>query len=85
MRLKNPKKNCKEGAKENIWTTYYRFQAISIKLGVIGHGAFFKQCPKSNIVFLETFNGVERIELHKGGNIKPKVMNKFQVWEKNIH
>jgi hypothetical protein len=41
-----------------------------IEFGETGHGAFFEQHPKSNIVFFDTFHGVERIELHKGGNIK---------------
>jgi hypothetical protein len=38
---------------------------------------FFEQHPKSNIIFFHTFNGAERIELHKGGNIKPKVMKEL--------
>jgi hypothetical protein len=50
---------------------------ISIEIGKIGHGSFFKQRSKFDIVFLETSNGVERIKLHKGGNTKPKVMKKF--------
>jgi hypothetical protein len=62
----------KKGAKENIWTTYYGRQTISIKTSERGHGAFFKQHLESNIVFLDTFDGAERIELHKGGNTKPK-------------
>jgi hypothetical protein len=41
------------------------------------HGAFFEQHPESDIVFLETFDGIERIELHEGGNIKPRVMRKL--------
>jgi hypothetical protein len=41
------------------------------------HGAFFAQHPKSNIVFFETSYGIERIELHKGGNIKPRIMRKL--------
>jgi hypothetical protein len=43
MRLENPKKHWKEGAKKNIWTTYYGCQTISTKTSGIGHGAFFKQ------------------------------------------
>jgi hypothetical protein len=47
------------------------------RIGITGHGAFFKQHLKFNIIFFETFNGIERIELHKGGNTKPKVMKKL--------
>jgi hypothetical protein len=50
-----------------------------------GHGAFFKQRPESNIIFLDTSNGVERIEIHKGGNSKPKVMKELKIQEKNLH
>ncbi len=50
---------------------------ISIEIGATGRGTFFEQCPKSNIVFLETFNGTKRIELHKGGNTKPRIMKKL--------
>jgi hypothetical protein len=50
MKLETPRKNWKERAKENNWTTYYGCQMISTKSGVIGHGAFFKQCPKSKIM-----------------------------------
>jgi len=60
MKLETPRKNWKERAKENNWTTYYGCQVISTKSGMIGHGAFFKQCPKSNIVFLETSDGTKR-------------------------
>jgi hypothetical protein len=42
MRLENPKKHWKERVKKNIWTTYYRCQAISIEINGIGHGAFFE-------------------------------------------
>ncbi len=47
------------------------------KTSKLGHGAFFEQCLKSNIVILDTSNGAKRIELHKGGNIKPKIMKKL--------
>jgi len=50
---------------------------ISTKIGRTSHGAFFKQHPKSNIIFLDTFDGVERIELHKGENIKLGVMKEL--------
>jgi hypothetical protein len=43
MRLKNPKYHWKKGEKENIWTTYYRCQEISIESGATSHGAFFEQ------------------------------------------
>jgi hypothetical protein len=42
----------------------------------MSHGAFFKQHPEFDI-FLDTFDGVERIEFHKGGNIKPRVMKEL--------
>jgi hypothetical protein len=38
------------------------------------HGAFFKQCPKFNIIFVETFDGTKGMVFYKGGNIKPRVM-----------
>jgi len=50
---------------------------ISIKTCEIGHGAFFKQHPKSNIIFLDTFYGTKKIELHKGGNTKPRVIKEL--------
>jgi hypothetical protein len=71
--------------KEKIWTTYYRCQVISIERGAIGHGAFFKQRPKSNNVFFEIFDGAKRIEVHKGGNTKPTAMKKIYVLEKSLH
>ncbi len=77
MRLENPKKHWKEGVKENIWTTYYRCWAIFIETYETSHGAFFKQCLEFDIIFLDTSNGVERIELHKGGNNKPRVMKEL--------
>jgi len=52
MRLENPKKHWNEGAKENIWTTYYKCRVISIETNGIGHGAFYEQHPKPNIIFL---------------------------------
>jgi hypothetical protein len=84
MRLENPIKNWKEEVKEKIWTTYYGYQAISIKSGAIGHSAFFEQSLESNIIFLETFNGTKRIELHKGGNINPRVMKKFYLYRRKL-
>jgi hypothetical protein len=59
-----------------IWTTYYGCQLISIEIGIIGHGAFFKQRPTFNIIFLETSNGTKKIVFYKGKseNTKPKVM-----------
>jgi hypothetical protein len=50
---------------------------IFTKNGRTCHGAFFKQSPKSNIVFLETSNGVKEIKLHKGANNKPKIMKRL--------
>jgi hypothetical protein len=47
---------------------------ISTKIGKTSRGAFFEEHTKSNIIFLDTFDGVERIELHKGENIKLRVM-----------
>jgi hypothetical protein len=35
------------------------------------------QCLESNIVFLETSYGAKRIELHKSGNTKLRVMKKL--------
>jgi hypothetical protein len=84
MRLGNPRNNWNEEAKERIWTTYYGCQTISIKSGAIGHGAIFEQNLESNIIFIETFNGTKRIELHKGGNIKPKVLKKFYLYIRRI-
>jgi len=77
MRLENPKKHWKERVKKNIWITYYRCQAISIEINGIGHGAFFEQCSELDIIFFDTSNGVERIELHKGGNTKPRIMKEL--------
>jgi hypothetical protein len=77
MKLKNIKKHWKEGAKENIWTTYYGCRAIFSKTCKTGHGAFFEQCLESNIVFFHTYDGAKRIELHKGGNTKPRVMKEL--------
>ncbi len=77
MRLENPKKNWKEGTKENIWTIYYKCRMTSIKTYEIGHGAFFEQCPKFDIIFFDTSNGVKKIELHKGGNNKPRVLKEI--------
>jgi hypothetical protein len=76
MRLDNPKQHWKKGAKENIWTVYYGCRVISIEIGEIDHGAFF-ECSKSDIIFFDTSDGVKRIELHKGGNIKPNVMKEL--------
>jgi hypothetical protein len=50
---------------------------ISIEIGRTSHGAFFEQRPEFDIVFLGSFDGIERIELHKGGNTKPRVMEKL--------
>jgi hypothetical protein len=47
---------------------------IFIERGVTSHGAFFKQHLEFNIIFFETFDGAKRIELHKGGNTKPKIL-----------
>jgi hypothetical protein len=77
MRLENPKQHWKKGEKEIIWVIYYRCQAISTKTGRIGHGAFFGQHLEFNIVFLDTFNGTKKIELHKGGNTKLKIMKEL--------
>jgi hypothetical protein len=77
MRLENPKQHWKKGTKENIWTTYYKCRAIFTEIGKIGHGAFFQQCPESNIIIIDTFNGAKRIEFHKGGSIKPRVVKKL--------
>jgi hypothetical protein len=78
MKLENPKKHYKKRGKENIWITYYGCRVIFTKIARISHGAFFKQHPKSDIIFFNTFNGTKRIELHKGGgNTKPKVMKEL--------
>jgi hypothetical protein len=58
---------------------------ISIKIGRTDHGAFFEQPPEYDIIFLDSFDGIERIKLHKGGNTKPRVMEKLEVREKNLH
>jgi len=58
----------------NIWTTYYGCQTIFTKNSETSHGVVFEQHPKSNIVLLGTSYGPKRIEFHKGGNNKPKVM-----------
>jgi hypothetical protein len=50
---------------------------ISTKSNEIGHRAFFKQHLKYDIIFLDTFDGTKRIELHKGGNIMPGVMKEL--------
>jgi hypothetical protein len=47
------------------------------------HGAFFKQCPNFNIIFLETSNGNKGIVFYKGGNIKPRIMKQLYVGEKS--
>jgi hypothetical protein len=47
-----------------------------ISIGGTSHGAFFEH-PEFNIIFLDTFDGTERIELHKGGNSKPRVMKEL--------
>jgi hypothetical protein len=52
--------NWKEATKEKNWTTYYGCQVISTKNGVTGHGAFFEQCLKFVIIFLETFDGTKK-------------------------
>jgi len=77
MRLENPKQHWKKGTKKNIWITYYKCWTIFIKIGETGRGAFFEQCLKFDIVILDTSNGAKRIELHKGGNIKPRVVKKL--------
>jgi hypothetical protein len=77
MRLENPKKHWKEGKKENIWTTYYGSQTIFIETGETNHDAFFEQCLEFDIVFIDTSDVAKNIELHKGGNIKPKVMKEL--------
>ncbi len=66
-------------------TTYYGCRTIFIEIGEIGHGAFFEQCPKINIIFFDTSNGAKNIEFHKSGNTKPKVMKEFLVQNKNLH
>jgi hypothetical protein len=60
MRLKTPRKNWKEATKEKKWITYYGCIMISIKSGVTCHGAFFEQCPKFDIVFLQTSNDTKK-------------------------
>jgi hypothetical protein len=50
---------------------------IFIECGMTSHGAFFKQPPKFDIIFFETFDGAKRVKLHKGGNTKPTVMKKL--------
>jgi hypothetical protein len=52
---------------------------ISIETNGTCHGTFFEQHPKSHIIFLDTFDGAKRIELHKGGKMKPRVMKELQV------
>jgi hypothetical protein len=42
MKLENPKKHYKEGAKDNIWTTNYGCRAIFTKTGGTSHDAFFE-------------------------------------------
>ncbi len=69
MRLENSKQNWKKGTKEYL-DYLLRMLHDFIKFGEIGHGAFFEQHPKSNIVFFDSSHGVKRIELNKGGNIK---------------
>jgi len=77
MKLENPKQHWKKRTKENIWTAYYKCWTISIEISETHHGAFFEQRSKSNIIFLDTFDGTKRIELHKGGNTKLKVMKEL--------
>ncbi len=50
---------------------------IFIEIGRTGHGAFFEQRPEFDIVFLDSSNGIKMIELQKGGDTKPKVMEKL--------
>jgi hypothetical protein len=50
---------------------------ISTKIGKTSHGAFFEHSPKSNIVFHDISDGAKRIELHKGGNTKLRVMKEL--------
>jgi hypothetical protein len=50
---------------------------ISIESGAMSHVAIFKQRLEFDIVFFDIFYGAKRIELHKGGNMKPKVMKKL--------
>jgi hypothetical protein len=45
--------------------------------GAIGHDAFLKQRPKSNIIFLENSNGAKMIVPHEGGNTKPIVIKQL--------
>jgi hypothetical protein len=56
---------------------------ISIESGVMSHVAVFKQRLEFDIVFFDIFYGAKRIELHKGGNTRPKVMKKLCVQEKS--
>jgi hypothetical protein len=60
MKLENPKKHWKEGAKENIWTTYYWWKTIFSKTCGTSHGAFFEQCLESNIVLFYTYDGCQK-------------------------
>jgi hypothetical protein len=50
---------------------------IFTKINGTCHGTFFEQRSKSNIVFLDNSNGIESIELHKGGNTKHKFMKEL--------
>jgi hypothetical protein len=73
MKWENPKINWKN--KNKIKFDYLlQCQSISIESGATDHGAFFKQRLKFDIIFFEISDGTKRIELHKGGNIKPKVL-----------
>jgi hypothetical protein len=76
MRLENLRKIWNKKTKEKIWTIYYEYRMIFTDNGMTSHGGFFERL-KSNFVFFETFDGDKRIELHKGGNIIPKVMKKL--------
>jgi hypothetical protein len=81
--MKNSRKGLKKKTKGNFFTISYKCQLISTKIGVIGHGTFFKQCLKFDIVFLNIFYGTKGIVFHKGGDTKPIIMKQLQVQEKS--
>ncbi len=42
--MKKSKKGLEKKTKGKFFTIYYECQLISTEIGVISHGAFFKQC-----------------------------------------
>jgi hypothetical protein len=77
MRLENLEKTLEGRSKTKICTTYYKSWIISTKTSRTSHGAFFKQHPKFDIIFLDILDGAEKIELNKGENIKLDVMKEL--------